>query len=655
MKTFEDSYTQVYMDSMYPQPEPIQLAAGPSATMSDAPSPAAGSMSAIPQTGFEKILEQTGLTLEQVGMELDKLGKVSIGGFEIGIRDFLPFVGSSEKEIDPATGKETVKQVGTPQALQKLGTGVGPMLDRVSRGTGFARQLDQDAKLAMFDLPTVGAAIKPAAKLGKTAVNATKELPVGLSIKPVGQIPTGAPAPNVVSTRLPTAKKATEDPIANKLVIDLPTMKADPNAFTENINLIREYPNFVSNAANTDQAAEDFIGQVKDNLLWLYDQVPDQTRNRSRLWYDGARNIVDQWGGEFGKPDQAISGVLAVLSPQKDWFMNVSLGNRVLDIALNKNSFGWDSAMDDTAGRIWAKEKYAPVLNLVRGKSYNELTSPAEKALWLRTYDETFNDRAHQIVTPEGTFAGVRLKMDGTPFGTGWGSLNEIGKAVAILENPSLENISLMLGQQHKVRNFYNNIYAPNDQAGHVTIDTHAVAAGLLRPLSGNSREVAHNFGSNIKGERGPVNSSISGAQGTYGLYAEAYRRAAADRGVLPREMQSITWEAVRGLFPDRWKTEKNSQLIDNIWVEYRKGKISLEEARNEVIRSAGGINAPEWESAGLRGGAAGQSENAVDQGQLSGSSLSGRSAERSRRNKSAAGNSTSVIGGQAAPAMGAE
>lgn len=194
MKTFEDSYTQVYMDSMYPQPEPIQLAAGPSATMSDAPPPAAGTISAIPQTRFEKFLEQTGLTLEQVGMELDKIGKVNIGGFEIGIRDFLPFVGSSEKDTDPTTGQEIVKQVGTPQALQKLGTGVGPMLDRVSRGTGFARQLDQDAKLAVFDLPTVGAALKPAAKVGRAAVKATKDLPVGLSIKDVS-----APLKKVVS------------------------------------------------------------------------------------------------------------------------------------------------------------------------------------------------------------------------------------------------------------------------------------------------------------------------------------------------------------------------------------------------------------------------------------------------------------------------
>jgi hypothetical protein len=419
--------------------------------------------------------------------------------------------------------------------------------------------------------------------------------------------------PNIVSTRLPTAVKATEDPMTGELLSDLSTMKRDPVAFEQNVNLIREYPNFVSKARTPEKGSEDFIGQVKDNLLYLYDQVPEETRNRSKLWYDGARNIVDRWGREYGQPDQALSGVLAVLSPQKDWFMNVSLGNRVIDIAQNQRDFKWDSAMDDMAQQIWKDPKYNPVLDLVRGKRYEELQSPAEKALWLRTYDQSFNAPDHQIVTPEGDFADVRLTQAGKPYRVAWGSLNEIGKAVSILDNPSIQNISTMLGSQHKVRNFYNNIYAPGDPRGHVTIDTHAVAAGLLRPLSGNSKEVLHNFGSGVKGERGPANSSVTGAQGTYGIYAEAYRRAAQERGVLPREMQSITWEAVRGLFPDTFKTPKNAQMIDNIWQQYSKGKLSLEEARNEVIKSAGGINPPEWQRAGLRGGAAEQSQIAID------------------------------------------
>ena len=383
--------------------------------------------------------------------------------------------------------------------------------------------------------------------------------------------------------------------------------------------------------------------------------MPEATRQRSKLWYDGARNITDRFAGEYGLPDQAVSGVLAVLSPQKDWFMNVSLGQRVIDIAKNQASRRWDSSMDQTAARIWADPKYDPVLNLVRGKTYAELQTPGERALWLRTFDQAFNPREHQIVSPEGDFISVRMTQSGKPYATGWGSLNEIGKAIAILDDPSVVNISRMLGQQHKVRNFYNNIYAPGDPAGHVTIDTHAVAAGLLRPLSGNSREVLHNFGSGVLGEVGPKNSSITGVQGTYGLFAEAYRRAAAERGVLPREMQSITWEAVRGLFPDTFKTAKNSQAIDDIWLKYRRGQLSLEEARNDVIRTAGGIQPPEWERAGLRSGSAEAGGSGTNAGELPGAGVSGGSAGGSGRIQPAAGDQTSVNRGRRAPKSGAQ
>jgi hypothetical protein len=498
----------------------------------------------------------------------------------------------------------------------------------------------------------------------KAAKALPKNMPVGLSITPVGEMPTGAPGlaaqplgPNLVSTRLPTAVKRTEDPLTSRLVIDLQATKQDPNAFAYNMGLIRQYPNFASKARNPDKQAEDFITEVKNNLLYLHDQVPDATRQRSKLWYDGARTIADRFSLDYGVPDQAVSGVLAVLSPQKDWFMNVSLGQRVLDIATKQQSTRWDSSMDVIAKTIFGDAKYAPMVNAIRGKTLAEVKEPGLKAMWLRTYDQAKNPREHQIVSPEGDFVGVRMNQDGkTPTQTGWGSLNEIGKAIVILEDPRIDTISMNLGQQHKVRNFYSNIYAPNDPAGPVTIDTHAVAAGLLRPLSGNSREVLHNFGSGVLGEGGPKNSSITGVQGTYGIYAEAYRRAAQERGILPREMQSITWEAVRGLYPDTFKSQaKNVDQIDGIWLQYRKGKMSLEEARNEVFRNAGGIRPPEWEGAGLRPGSAQAVQPSGYTGELPGAGVPGGGAPRAGGVQPATGNQTSVTGGRRAPTSGAK
>jgi hypothetical protein len=624
--------------------------------------PEMGTITGIPQTPFEKVLETSGIKLSELGDMIDQsvpgtlntlLGRdIPIIG-NLKLRDFLPFVGSQDD------GKLT----GTPAALIAAGTGqplrgqpvvgsaIGPDGQRYYGTSGSPAMLNEDVGTAVIDVATLGLG-KPLAIGAKKAVQATKNMPIGMSIKDVS----GTPRTGVVSTRLPTAVKATEDPLASNLIIDFDAVKKDPEAFKHNMNLVQQYPNFASKSRTPEKRAEDFIAEVKDNLLYLYDKVPEQTRQRSKLWYDGARNIVDGWTGQFNANDNAISGILAVLSPQKDWFMNVSLGERVLDTMSNKQSFKWDSAMDDMAKVIWSKPQYAPMVDAIRGKSLAELPDTGLKAMWLRTYDQAYNPREHQIVNPEGTFAGVRLTDKGVPYKTGWGSLNEIGKAVSIYENPTLANISNNLGQQHKVRNFYNNIYDPTNPAGYVTIDTHAVAAGLLRPLSGASTEVAHNFGSNVLGSVGPKNSSVTGVQGTYGLYAEAYRRAAQDRGVLPREMQSITWEAVRGLFPDTFKNAKNSELVDSIWLKYRKGQISQTEARDEVFRAANGINPPEWEGAGLRPGSVKAVSNTPNQGELPGAGIPGGAAGNMgsrKRNTAPTGNSNSVTGQPSGMAIG--
>jgi hypothetical protein len=627
----------------------MQLAAGPSRTMSDA----GGGMGEIKPTPRNPVM----------GGVADFVRGVRDLANQYEIKNFVPLLGGMGVG-DLLLGK-------SPEELEEWAYGNAPMTMPPSGTGGFVPVMKTGRREQLADTVFLGA---DAAGLGKGLGVAGKALAketgkqlnraildgtgplakvVPQSVRPLNVV---QPGPGVVSTRLPTAVKATEDPMASTLVIDLQATKRDPEAFNHNVGLIKQYPNFASKARNPERQAEDFIEGVKDNLIFLHDQVPDATRQRSKLWYDGARSITDKFAGEYNVPDQAVAGVMAVLSPQKDWFMNVSLGQRVLDIMSNQQSARWDSSMDEMGKIIWSKPQYAPMVDAIRGKTLAEIQDPGLKAMWLRTYDQAKNPREHQIVSPEGDFVGVRTNKDGkTPTQTGWGSLNEIGKAVVIFQDPSVQTISRNLGQQHKVRNFYNNIYAPGDPAGHVTIDTHAVAAGLLRPLSGNSREVMHNFGSGMLGEVGPMNSSITGVQGTYGLYAEAYRRAAQERGILPREMQSITWEAVRGLYPDTFKSQaKNVEQIDGIWLQYRKGKLSLDEARNEVLRAAGGINAPEWEQSGLRSGRAQEVQPAVDTRQLPGAGVPGGSASGSGRVQPATGNPATVNRGRQAPNQGA-
>jgi hypothetical protein len=167
-KSYMDSVAEYLLPQANAQPDEsdMQLASS-NQVMSDAPG-----IVPIPQTGFEKVMEKTGLTLEQIGSELDKIGKLNIGGVEIGIRDLLPFVGSIED------GKLT----GTPAALQAAGRG-----ESLITGTGFTTQLKPDAKMMALDVATAGVA-KPMLQAGKAAAKGVakalpKDLPVGMSIK----------------------------------------------------------------------------------------------------------------------------------------------------------------------------------------------------------------------------------------------------------------------------------------------------------------------------------------------------------------------------------------------------------------------------------------------------------------------------------------
>jgi len=188
-------------------------------------------------------------------------------------------------------------------------------------------------------------------------------------------------------------------------------------------------------------------------------------------------------------------------------------------------------------------------------------------------------------------------------------SNGNIGGAISIYRDGSLNNISRELGEGHKIRSFYNNIVSPH-AGSDVTIDTHAMAAANLMPWGASRPEVAYGFGNSpqapfpkhpagegAKWLTGAKGGAPTGSDGLYPLYAEAYRRVAHDLGIHPRELQSMTWEGIKGLYEPTARRGKLGDAILNensdLWRAYENGTRSHADTQSAILQR--GIKEPEW------------------------------------------------------------
>ena len=441
-----------------------------------------------------------------------------------------------------------------------------------------------------------------------------------------------------VSTRIPTAAGSPKDVhSSNQYIIDLKSQRESPVNYLNNALEIASYP-VITGVKKSDIAAikrgllpkskggneidqkkamkiaddiySKFVRSVADNLVWLHDQFDENLRLISRRWYDGANKIAQDFSQKFGVSVEQASAVIASLSPQMDWYKNVSLAERVLDIVKNKRDFIFDDKMaakyvliagnvqkgkNETKEAMLVRkakliEQAKKDVEILKGNRLDAMPEFFPKAL--RAYDEVYNDKSYDILSPNAEVIGKAKTKKGNNAKIGWQGYATIAKAISIAEDGSPENISRQLGEMHKVRNFNNNIVDPNSDKGDVTIDTHAVAAGLMKPLAGSDSEVE----ANLSGK----SSAETGSTGTYAAFADAYRLAAKEKGILPRQMQSITWEAVRGLFTDRFKSDKaNKKKINEIWDQFAQDKIDINETRRQINEAAGGVRTPSWARSG--------------------------------------------------------
>lgn len=423
-----------------------------------------------------------------------------------------------------------------------------------------------------------------------------------------------------VDTRLPTTPEEKGGDAGQigtgTMVSDTEALMRGNSAMAQNFAMMTEnYPGLRNLwSEDVSQTAQNVISRMTDNIVSLYD-MSDRLgiAKDSANWYRGANRIALGLSDRFGISDTKTAGVLAALSPGKDWYQNVGMGERIIkhNAELGNNA-PWTPEMDAIAttekkggskgGTAWQKQKE---FETVRGRPWGEMETPLQKAMWIRAYDEAHFGTNFREVSPEGDILGVVATKSGAPSKLVHQSFDNMAKAIRILDGDgTLESISPELGGAHKVRNFFNNILNP-DSPKDVTVDTHQIAAGLFRPLGQNSNEVnqgltgASSVGTSARWSN--LGKAETGMRGSYGLYFDATTEAAKLRNVLPREMQSVSWEQLRTLFPKEMKNNKGFiSSVDAIWRMVDDGTLDANGAREMIIAEAEKVGAggvPSWKN----------------------------------------------------------
>ncbi|PWT75076.1 MAG: hypothetical protein C5B60_05845 [Chloroflexi bacterium] len=457
-----------------------------------------------------------------------------------------------------------------------------------------------------------------------------------------------------MSTRMPTGKGAKEDWKEGNLIVNTDVMKEDPKFWKKITDTIRSYPNLTAEekAKEDDEVARLFKEHGISNFHFLADLLHPEVREESREWYPGGHHIISERAArDFRIPMHSATGLYSGQSPQKDWHMNVSLGDRAGHIIFNAGGERLTQPMIDKfieiqknkAAEQAKKDKKKPPseeslrmrarlkqeddellkwLDQTRGLTLNEqlqnlydkITSGESNDVdlkrigaWVRLFDEVHHDPRYAIIHPRGHYIDFATTIAGKHARRAWGSNLEAGSGVAaaILKGDR-HAIRILLGGKHKVPSFDSNLGNPWHPAGDVTGDTHAGAGFFLRPLPAAHKHIGQMF-------TGPPRTALHGLSGWYGILADAIREASGHRGWRPSEGQGVFWGGARGLFPEWTKSKKIQNDIEKMWRE--RGSKTQREVQEQIYmhlfdlaqqRAArlkrpgeawepGGVGLPEW------------------------------------------------------------
>lgn len=342
---------------------------------------------------------------------------------------------------------------------------------------------------------------------------------------------------------------------------------------------------------NTEKRLEFVKDFMRENISGVFFAFPAEHRARATHWYDGALRMAMDLADAYGVKVEQVAAVMAILSPQTHWYINMAMAEMVINLWAQSKStvikasdfgHGIEEYVRPSASPAEARKRRLAAAQL-EGMSFEEIiatgSTPAIMTAVRVMAHEKWDNRV-PVVLPEGEIGGV------SDISMRWQGGGPIAKAISVLEDGSLENISIQLGTKHKVRSFYNNIVAPRSPYGDFTSDTHQANVSLLLPMGGSYAIVGDMLGGGAQGKPFVGAAPGQGVAGTYPIFADAHREVAAELNLLPRQVQSITWEGIRLL---NWKKSARGFMeIQQIWKNN-----SIDEARKIILEK--GLATPDW------------------------------------------------------------
>ena len=342
---------------------------------------------------------------------------------------------------------------------------------------------------------------------------------------------------------------------------------------------------------------------MAENLLATFDSLTEEFKSKAKDWYIGANRTANFLAKKYNVSLEQSSAILAVFSPKKEWFNNIADAERFLDVMQNDLDTTFTREMADRMIARLTKNKVTSLKDALKPakkkeseekdedsvsdgikkfallidaifKKYGEVslskmaesgTSEEAQAVLIRAFMSlNYPKSTFGMFNPDGTFD----QFSTSSFSEN--SYENMGKAMRVYFDGSLQNIHQELGNANKIRNFYNNIIDPKNPRAYVTADTHAISGAVGTSVSADEASGTGLFDEGLA----PIYAMVKEA---YILVSEV-----TDGMYSPREIQSIVWEAARtGINNKDRTTETKKRILD---AAMKKDKKSQYERTTEIV-----------------------------------------------------------------------